>query len=72
MGILDTQQGSGVFVRAKLTVKRTGAEKKQAIDTLCRDFIGRAQMLNTSIEELLEHMKQICAEAKDNGGKYEK
>ncbi|UCC21803.1 MAG: GntR family transcriptional regulator [Planctomycetota bacterium] len=73
MGILDTQQGSGVFVRAQPAVQRTAAEKKLTVDTFCRDFIGRAQMLNISVKELLQHMKQICSKAKNkNNGKYEK
>jgi GntR family transcriptional regulator len=68
MGILDTQQGSGVFVRTKLADRHSKAEKKQTLDTLCRDFIGRAQMFNISIKELIAHMKQIHIE-KNNCGK---
>lgn len=59
LGVLDTQQGSGVFVKSVPADTRTPAEKKQALDILCSDFVGRAQLLNIGFEELLEHLHQL-------------
>jgi GntR family transcriptional regulator len=58
MGVLDTQQGTGVFVSAQPLRSMSRAEKERALDTLCNDFVGRAQLLNISIEELVEHLRR--------------
>lgn len=66
MGVLDTQQGSGVFVSLLSHPQRSPSEKKDAIETLCRDFVGRAQLLDIAIEELIEHLHRVLREGKPN------
>jgi GntR family transcriptional regulator len=63
MGVLDTQQGSGVFVSRLPHPQRSLAEKNKAIDALCSDFVGRAQLLDIGIEELIEHLHCVLTES---------
>ena len=66
MGVLDTQQGSGVFVSQKRPSARSDAEKTKAVQTLCRDFAARAQMLDISAEELVQCLNRMREEPRDN------
>ena len=59
MGVLDSQQGSGVFVRPQPSSQISEVEKRTTLEALCRDFISRAQILNIDIEELIKYMSQI-------------
>jgi GntR family transcriptional regulator len=58
MGVLDTQQGSGAFVRQPTGKALTRGERDRIIEDLCRDFIGRAQILNIGIDELVDHLER--------------
>jgi GntR family transcriptional regulator len=64
MGMLDMQQGTGAFARAKTGAAVPAAEKKRTIAALCSDFVGRAQLLNISTKELIERLTQMEAESK--------
>lgn len=64
MGLLDTQQGSGVFVKAVSRVQEGTAERQKKTKALCSEFIGRGQMLNVNIDELIECLCEIREEAK--------
>lgn len=64
MGVLDTQQGSGAFVRQPEGKALSKSEKQRMVDDLCRDFVGRAQILNISIEELVEHLERMSRSAR--------
>jgi len=63
MGLLDTQQGSGVFVRAMSQVKEDTEERQKKLRALCGEFISRGQMLNVGIDELIECLCKIRADA---------
>ncbi len=43
LGTLDTQQGSGVFVKAQPVSALTADDRLRAVETICRDFVGRAR-----------------------------
>jgi GntR family transcriptional regulator len=65
MGVLDLQQGTGVFARALTRGSAVpAAEKKRTLAVLCRDFVGRAQLLNISLKELIEHLAEMETESK--------
>jgi len=60
LGFLDTQQGTGVFVRPQPpTPTGKNAENQRALEELCRDFISRAQLQNLSIDEIIEYLRSI-------------
>jgi GntR family transcriptional regulator len=59
MGVLDSQQGSGVFVRPQTSSQISEDEKRTTLEALCSDFISRAQILNIDIEELIKYMSQV-------------
>ncbi len=59
MGVLDMQQGTGAFARAAKGSAISAAEKRRMIASLCGDFVGRAQLLNISTKELIEHLTQM-------------
>lgn len=69
MGVLDSQQGSGVFVRPQPSSQISGAEKRKSLESLCSDFISRAQILNIDIEELIKYMSQVRVELNRNNTK---
>jgi GntR family transcriptional regulator len=53
MGVLDMQQGTGAFIRAQAYEPVPDAEKLRMVEELCRDFIGRAQLQNITIDEVI-------------------
>lgn len=59
MGVLDTQQGSGVFIRPQDRPTTTQEQKRSAVESLCRDFVGRAHLLNISIDDLLGELRRL-------------
>jgi GntR family transcriptional regulator len=61
LGVVDTQQGTGVFVRAQPTSTLTGEEKRRAVETICRDFVGRAQLLDINLAELIGHLQKMSS-----------
>jgi GntR family transcriptional regulator len=64
LDVLDTQQGSGVFV--KQAKKRTLDRKQRARmrETLCRDFVGRAQQFGIDLDELVSELKKMKSNGK--------
>jgi len=61
LGTLDTQQGSGVFVKAQPVSALTADDRRRAIETICRDFVGRAQMLGIQTAELISYLQNTFA-----------
>ena len=61
LGTLDTQQGSGVFVRAQPVSALTADDRRRAVETICRDFVGRAQMLGIQTVELISYLQNMFA-----------
>jgi GntR family transcriptional regulator len=59
LGVLDTQQGSGVFVRARNDAQLAPSERGRVLADLCRDFVSRAQLLGIGVDELVEHLRQL-------------
>jgi GntR family transcriptional regulator len=60
LGFLDTQQGTGVFVRPQPPAQaEKNDESKRALEELCRDFISRAQLQNLSIDNIIEYLQKI-------------
>ena len=59
LGVLDTQQGSGVFVRAVAPRAVDEQEKQRATEALCLDFVGRAHLLNIGLDDLLACLKTM-------------
>jgi GntR family transcriptional regulator len=60
LGFLDTQQGTGVFVRPQPPAQtEKNAENQRALEEICRDFISRAQLQNLSIDEIIEYLRSI-------------
>jgi GntR family transcriptional regulator len=59
LGVLDTQQGSGVFVSKRAETEVPAADRRRAIEGLCRDFVGRAQLLDINIHELIEQLQHM-------------
>ncbi len=51
--MLDTQQGTGVFIRASAGLAVSPQDKARALEALCRDFLGRAQLGNITLEEVV-------------------
>jgi GntR family transcriptional regulator len=59
LGVLDTQQGSGVFVRARPAKDWAQGEKQRAVEALCYDFVGRAQLLDIGIQEVVGQLTRM-------------
>ncbi len=61
LGVADTQQGSGVYVRPGAAAAPDSSDHRRAVEELCRDFVGRAHMLNIKLDELLACLKAMKA-----------
>jgi GntR family transcriptional regulator len=61
LGALDTQQGSGVFAKAQTVSAQTATEHHRAVETICRDFVGRAQMLGIPVTDLIAYLQNMLA-----------
>lgn len=72
LGVLDTQQGSGVYVRATPPKALSLEHRRQALEALCSDFVSRAQLLDISIEELIDHLERMNSGRTRAGGGREK
>ncbi len=60
MGVLDTQQGSGVYVRrGAASGALSETERRRMLGDLCRDFVGRAQTLGFDLAEVVERLEQM-------------
>jgi len=65
LGFLDTQQGTGVFVRPQPEAQKgKTAENKRALEELCRDFVSRAQLQNLSIDDVISFLKSMLKQQK--------
>jgi len=64
LGVLDTQQGSGVFVSAPGPDAVPPDEKRRRTDDLCRDFVGRAQLLGVGLDDLLRALDRMRRRAR--------
>jgi GntR family transcriptional regulator len=59
LGVLDTQQGSGVFVKARPAKVFQGADRDRAVEALCHDFVGRAQLLGIGVREIVAWLNRM-------------
>jgi GntR family transcriptional regulator len=59
MGVLDMQQGTGAFICAKTPQPVPADEKQRMLEELCRDFVGRAQLQNITIDEMIKCLKDM-------------
>lgn len=60
LGFLDTQQGTGVFVRPQPPAQtEKSAENLRVLEELCRDFISRAHLQNLTIDEIVEYLRNM-------------
>ncbi|MEX0886141.1 MAG: GntR family transcriptional regulator [Phycisphaeraceae bacterium] len=59
LGALDTQQGTGVFARAKRADRRSARQRQHATEALCRDFISRAQLLGITLDQLIQTLQDL-------------
>jgi GntR family transcriptional regulator len=63
MGVLDTEQGSGAFIRPTTGNVLSTEDKARALEALCRDFAGRAQLQNFTLEEVLHCLQRMQTES---------
>jgi GntR family transcriptional regulator len=61
LGALDTQQGSGVFVRAAPAIALSPEDRRRAVETICLEFVRRAQLLDIHLPELVEHLRKMMS-----------
>jgi GntR family transcriptional regulator len=59
MNVLDMQQGTGAFIRAKTPEPVPEDERQRMLLELCRDFVGRAQLQNMSIDEIIRQLQEM-------------
>jgi GntR family transcriptional regulator len=59
LGVLDTQQGSGVFVNAAPAKALSSQEEETVLSDLCRDFVSRAQLYNIGIDRLIRKLEEM-------------
>lgn len=59
MGVLDTQQGSGVFATGRAEQAVPADHRRRQVEQLCGEFVGRAQLLDISLKELIEYLKTM-------------
>lgn len=64
LGVVDTQQGCGVFVRPASSQAIDEDEKQRITEELCLDFVGRAQLLNINIDDLLACLRRMKSSPK--------
>jgi len=53
LGVLNTQQGSGVFVSLTPEKHMPEESKERATRALCQEFVSRAQLQNLGIDDLV-------------------
>jgi GntR family transcriptional regulator len=59
MNVLDMQQGTGAFICAKTPQPMAEDEKQRMLMELCRDFVGRAQLQNATIDEMIKCLQEM-------------
>jgi GntR family transcriptional regulator len=67
LGVLDTQQGTGVFVKAQPAWTLTADDRRRAVETICRDFVGRAQMLGIQAADLIAYLQNMFPNTHNDG-----
>ena len=61
-GLLETQQGTGTFISHQ-KVQRDSAERQRRLNQLVGEFVARAGSEGFAIDELIERLQDIQAEA---------
>ena len=60
LGFVDTQQGTGVFIRPQQpTQSANDNEKQRSLEELCRVFIAKAQLQNLTVDEIIENLQSM-------------
>ncbi len=67
MGVLDTEQGSGAFIRTAPGSLLSPEDKARALEALCRDFVGRAQLQNFTLEEVIHCLQGMQIQKESPG-----
>src|SRR5437868_5657122 len=62
-GVLSTQQGMGTFITNR-KVKADNGQRQRRIAQLARDLLARAGGEGITLDDLLEHLKEIKEEQK--------
>ena len=60
-GNLETQQGTGTFIRAN-RVKISAGEKKRVLADLCKDMIGKGGRHGLSVDDLIKALEKFRKE----------
>ena len=60
-GNLESQQGTGTFIRSN-GVKISAGEKKQILSDLCKDIIGRGGAYGLSVDDLIKALGEFRKE----------
>ena len=60
-GDLETQQGTGTFIRAN-GVEIAENEKQRVLSDLCKDIIGRGGRYGLSLDDLIEGLREFRKE----------
>jgi GntR family transcriptional regulator len=61
-GVLDTQQGTGTFI-SRQKVQRDDAGRQRRLNQLAGEFVARAGSDGFTVEELIEQLEDMRAEA---------
>jgi len=62
MGVLDSEQGSGAFIRPMTGNLLSAEDKARALEALCRDFAGRAQLQSFTVEDVIDCLQRMQKE----------
>jgi GntR family transcriptional regulator len=66
-GILESQQGTGTFVRSQQTEGADG-ERRRRLDQLVREFVARAGSEGFKLEDLAGALNDFQDRGRENGG----
>jgi len=61
-GVLDTQQGTGTFISHQ-KVERDDTERHRRLNQLAGEFVARAGSSGFTVEELIEQLQTLQADA---------
>ena len=61
-GVLETQQGTGTFISQK-KVQRDDAERQRRLNQLVGEFVARAGSAGFTVEEIVEALEDLHADA---------
>ena len=62
-GLLDTQQGTGTFIGDQ-KVEQDAPERQRLLNQLVGDFVARAGSSGFTVEELIEQLQDLQADAR--------